>query len=170
MNNKEQVRVKIEKMLEENRNRLKDRFDFIPPTADEIEKMESQLGIKLPETYIWAWSVFGGGIGDVYISFGKEGFDVVENTLESWKHLSTVIEFEKELLERGEIEETDLEPFRLSLIEPRTYIVIEDCVYQFAIDIASGNMIEIGESSAEKLDETYEMYLLKNLEEMLILL
>lgn len=29
-------------------------------------------------------------------------------------------------------------------------------------------MIEIGESSAEKLDETYEMYLLKNLENMLI--
>lgn len=157
--NKEQIRNEIKKIVDENRTLLKNRFDFIPPTSEEINKMEEQLGIKLPEAYIWAWSIFGGGIGDSYISFGKDGFDVVEGTMKSWeeqKCRNEEIKYETDEMIDEIIDEV--------ILEPKTYIVIEDYIFEFAIDIESGKMIEIAtDDYIEKTEETYEMFILDNL-------
>ncbi len=55
------MRAQIKALIEANTAVFEDAFSLVPPSDEDIQKAEQQLGVEIPESYIWFLKEYGYG-------------------------------------------------------------------------------------------------------------
>ena len=73
---------KILTLIKENEEVFESAFTNKPASAEEIAQAEKELGVKLPEAYVWFLQKWGGGFGMEIYGTDSLGGNLISSTIE----------------------------------------------------------------------------------------